>query len=70
MSAIIQAHNQNNWDALPFEDGWIYASDSWNDMEPYDPNFCADHIQSDKERESYEAGYYAFWQTKNVSLDE
>ena len=46
-------------------DGWDFAEGCWADEEPYDPNFLADHLDSDVEREAYQAAYYDFWKSKD-----
>lgn len=52
-----------------YEDGWYFAECEWNDLEPYDTNFFATHLDSDAEAEVYQEGYYDFWKTKGFSLD-
>jgi hypothetical protein len=49
-----------------YVNGWEFAHRCWEDEEPFDDDFFADHLERDDEREAYAAGYYDFWKSKGV----
>lgn len=49
--------------AKHYVNGWEFAENDW---ESFDSNFFADHLELGVEREAYQAGYYAYWETQGV----
>jgi len=54
-------------DSQHYQDGWIFARECWNDLEPYDPKFHANHLE-DSAAEVYQEGYEDFWKSKSYAL--